>query len=132
LVPEAVVLQRDLFREEEARLALTLAMFQFTPNIALDGADGLIAEVGKSLRLFGGPHALCRRVRDCARKLGFTVQIGLAPTGAGASMLARRIGGRSQRCAGAACRKRALSGRFDGATCCRAALLFPPWFEEIE
>ena len=47
-------------------------------------------EVGPSLRLFGGPPALCRRVLASCRALGLTVQLGAAPTVIGAWLLARR------------------------------------------
>lgn len=94
LSPDTATLDRDTAREAEALDALALAMMRYTPEVAPQPDFGLLLDVGASLRLFGGHRALCRRVRDSARQLGFTVCLGAAPTAGGAWMLARTPIGR--------------------------------------
>lgn len=90
VAPDTVLLPRDRDREASTLDALATAMMQFSPEVALFEDATVVLEVGPSLRLFGGPAALCRRVRASCRALGLTVQLGAAPTVVGAWLLARR------------------------------------------
>ena len=53
------------------------------------GAPGLWLELGGSLTLFDGLAALQARIRAALRPLGYSTRLGLAPTPAGAALLAR-------------------------------------------
>lgn len=89
VAPEAILLERDVRREREALDAAVLALYRFTPDIALQPDLGLLLDVGPSLTLFKGVRALSRQVIDALARLGLTVQLGVAPTAAGAWLLAR-------------------------------------------
>ncbi|WP_374359234.1 DNA polymerase Y family protein [Pseudoduganella danionis] len=107
LLPHAQFQQRAPQLELEAQQAVALALLQFTPQLALVEEASLLLDVGASLRLFGGPLALCRRVRSSLRALGFSATLGCAPTARGAWLLARSGGGRALKMA-------SLLGRIDG------------------
>lgn len=53
------------------------------------GAPGLWLELGGSLTLFGGLAALQARIRTALTPLGYSTRSGIAPTPAGAALLAR-------------------------------------------
>lgn len=126
LLPEAHIHQRDPVLEDQARQSVALALLQYTPQVAEDEEATLLMDVGASLTLFGGIHALCARVRDNVRLLGFTVSLAASPTARGAWLLARANAGR-------AVRMESLVRRLDRL----AVLLAPParayaaWFEGI-
>ncbi|TCS39281.1 protein ImuB [Paucimonas lemoignei] len=92
IAPGVSLHERDVKREQDALQSVALTLLQYTPHVvldALDGEAGLLMEVGASLRLFGGPRALCRLACDSVMALGFTPRIGMAPTARGAGLLAR-------------------------------------------
>ncbi|MYN30646.1 Y-family DNA polymerase, partial [Duganella levis] len=88
IAPDTVMLERDPGKEAAALEAIALALLQFTPEVAFDADFSLLLDVGASLRLFGGPLALCRQVRSSMARLGFTTVLGAAPTAHGAWLLA--------------------------------------------
>ncbi len=126
LLPDAQIHERDLALEDDARQAVALTLLQYTPQVAEDEESTLIMDVGASLTLFGGIHALCARVRENVRALGFTVSLAASPTARGAWLLARANAGR-------AVRMESLVRRLDRL----AVLLAPParayaaWFDGI-
>jgi protein ImuB len=95
LMPEAQVHERAPPLEDEARSAVALALLQYTPQVAEAEEATLLMDVGASLRLFGGPRALCRRVQDNVQALGFSASLACAPTARGAWLLARAGAGRA-------------------------------------
>jgi protein ImuB len=95
LAPQTQFQQRSLPLEAEALQATALALLQFTPQLAEAEEATLLLDVGASLRLFGGIRALCHRVAQSVRALGFTGTLSCAPTARGAWMLARSNAGRS-------------------------------------
>jgi protein ImuB len=126
LLPDARVHERDLVLEDQARQSVALTLLQYTPQVAEDEESTLLMDVGASLTLFGGIHALCARVRENVRLLGFTVSLAASPTARGAWLLARAGAGR-------AVQMESLVRRLDRL----AVLLAPParahaaWFEGI-
>jgi len=94
VAPEVIALERDVRREQNMLDAAVLALYRFTPDIALEPDFGLCLDVGPSLTLFHGAPTLSRLVVGALGRLGLTVQLGVAPTAAGAWLLARR--GRSK------------------------------------
>lgn len=52
---------------------------QFSPRLFLEG-QGLVLEVGASLRLFGGLQALIGKIKAGLTTLGYTYLLGVAPT----------------------------------------------------
>ncbi|QJE01043.1 DNA polymerase Y family protein [Massilia forsythiae] len=126
LLPDAQVHERAPAREAEARQAVALALLQYTPQVAEAEEATLLMDVGASLRLFGGIHALCARVRANVGALGFSASLACAPTARGAWLLARG-------CAGRPLRMASLVRRLDRLD----VLLAPParahaaWFEGI-
>src|SRR5207244_10873151 len=67
---------------------------QCTPAIALAPPDAVLAEIGGSLRLFGGLAALTARLAQGAHDLGYAARFALAPTSAAALLFARAETGR--------------------------------------
>jgi protein ImuB len=95
LAPQSQFQQRAPQLELEALHAVSMALLQFTPQLAQAEEDTLLLDVGASLRLFGGIRALCRQVAASLRTLGFTAVISCAPTARGAWLLARGHAGRA-------------------------------------
>ena len=89
LEPEAVLYERDQLREAAALDSVGLALLHYTPEVARAEEFSFLLNVTASLRLFNGYLAIARRVRTCIDALGFTCQIGCAPTAQGAWLLAR-------------------------------------------
>lgn len=88
--PDAALHERDATQEQEALRGMALALLQYTPEVALAEEFSLLLDVSASLRAFGGRLRLCRLVRGTVAALGFTPQLGMAPTAQGAWLLARR------------------------------------------
>jgi len=118
LAPHAEFVQRDAARERQLLEAAALAMLQYTPEVALGPDASLLLDVGAGLRVFGGPAALCRRIRDSLRQLGCHAQVGMGPTAYGAWLLAARATPGPRR----VLRLPALMRRVAGLPC----LLLPP------
>jgi protein ImuB len=83
------VVEHDPVAERDALEQVAGWLLQFTPGVSLQPPDGVLAEAGASLRLFGGRDRLVARVRDELAALGFGVRTGTAPTATAAWMLAR-------------------------------------------
>jgi protein ImuB len=90
LAPHAILLDRDPAAESATLEGAALALLQYTPDVALGAQASLLLNVGASLRFFGGPRALARRVAGSLRTLGLQAHLGMAPTASGAWLLARR------------------------------------------
>lgn len=104
LCPEAAMLERAPEREALALDAIATALMRYTPQVAFQADCSLLLDVGASVGLFRGPHALCQQVMHSVMSLGFTARLGAAPTAQGACLLAR-----SARRTGELLRRRALS-----------------------
>ncbi len=88
LVPAIRALKRDETEEAAALEGLALWSGQFTAFVSLEH-QGLVLEIGGSLKLFGGLDPLCTRIGEGVRALGFSAFIGVAPTPMAAWLLAR-------------------------------------------
>ncbi len=86
------ILQRDRRREESALEGLAAWAGQFTSQVSLERPQGLLLEVGGSLRLFGGIEPLLAQVRSDLEGLGYQARLAAAPTPAAAILLARASG----------------------------------------
>lgn len=99
LAPELNVLERNPSLETQTLESLALWAEQFTPTIVIAqprsntksvvAADSLLLEIESCLKLFGGLDALAGQVRDQINALGFDTACAVAPTAAGALLLAR-------------------------------------------
>lgn len=91
-LPGLEVLARQPEAEQRALIALAHWAGRWTPRVALhadqDAAQGLILEIGASLRLFGGLDALLAQVRQGLLQLDHRSQLAVAPTALGAWWLA--------------------------------------------
>ena len=88
LVPAIRALRRDEAEEAAALEGLALWSGQFTAFVSLEH-QGLLLEIGGSLKLFGGLDALCTCVDEGVRALGYSALMGVAPTPLAAWLLAR-------------------------------------------
>ncbi len=88
LVPAVRALERDEAEEAAALEGLALWSGQFTALVALE-SQGLLLEIGGSLKLFGGLDTLCTRIEKGVHALGYSALIGVAPTPLAAWLLAR-------------------------------------------
>jgi protein ImuB len=89
IAPDTTILERATDKEALALDAIATALMQYTPDITYQEDWSLLLDVSASLTLFKGPHALCLRVLRSVAALGFTLQLGTAPTAEGAWLLAR-------------------------------------------
>lgn len=87
--PHTTLLDRDLTLEQIALDGITMALLQFTPEVTHAADFSIHMDVTMSLRLFGGRVAICRRIRESIKRLGFTARIGSAPTAMGSWLFAR-------------------------------------------
>jgi len=89
LCPELLTLERRAEREAAALLGLADWGYRFTSLLTLEPPDSLLLELSGSLRLFGGLASLLRQVEEELAERGHAHRAGLAPTPAGAALLAR-------------------------------------------
>ncbi len=89
LAPDLVLRDRDDAAEAEALAELATWVLQFTPQVCLAPPDALVAEIGTSVRLFGGLPRLVARLTGGLRELGYALATSLAPTPTAALLLAR-------------------------------------------
>ncbi|MFM8247342.1 MAG: Y-family DNA polymerase [Burkholderiaceae bacterium] len=96
IAPQVLLQPRDLLREQQSFEAVTLALMQYTPEIAAIDHQSLVMDVSASLSLFGGHRRLSRRVHHTVQTLGFSMALGMAPTAQGAWLIARHRGRQQQ------------------------------------
>ncbi len=89
IAPEVALQPRDTLRERQSFDAVSLALMQYTADIAAADDNSLLLEVSASLSLFGGHRRLSCRVRNSAHALGFSASLGMAPTAQGAWLFAQ-------------------------------------------
>ncbi|HVF65704.1 MAG TPA: DNA polymerase Y family protein [Casimicrobiaceae bacterium] len=89
LAPSLVPLPRDPVAEHAALKHLATFVLGFTPMVSLAPPSALVAEIGASLRLFGGRDKLVSRLAHGVAKRGFTMHLGIAPTPIAALAFAR-------------------------------------------
>lgn len=90
LCPQAALVPRNQAAEARMLDEVSLALLQYTPEVALSDENTLLLDVSASLNLFGGPRRLYRRVHASMDGLGFAARISLAPTAGGSWLLAAR------------------------------------------
>ena len=89
LAPDLVLRERDPAAESAALEAVASWSTQFTPTVALAPPDAVVAEIGSSLRLFGGLARLKARLARGVQDLGYAPRWAFAPTSAAALLFAR-------------------------------------------
>ena len=89
LAPAVTLRERDPAAEEQALAEIATLALAFTPHASLCPPDAVVAEIGGSLRLFGGQARLVERLKAGVRERGCAMRIALAPTPLAASLLAR-------------------------------------------
>ncbi|TSH91618.1 DNA polymerase Y family protein [Verticiella sediminum] len=89
IAPGVLLLPRDPGREAAAVDSIAQAMLRYTPQVALAEHHAVLLDVTASLRMFGGPLALSRKVRRTLQALGHAGGLGMAPTADGAWLLAQ-------------------------------------------
>ncbi len=89
LAPELVMRDRDSDAEMRALAQLATWVLAFTPNACVAPPNAVVAEIGGSLRLFGGLPRLVARLVGGAHALGYGPHVGIAPTPGAALLLAR-------------------------------------------
>lgn len=82
------IFQRDAQKELAALAQLATWAGQFTSAVSIE-PDGLLLEIGGSLKLFGGVEKIIEKVRMGVRALGYRAMFSVAPTPLGASLLSR-------------------------------------------
>lgn len=88
LCPGLTAMVRDPGAERRALECLAAWAGQFSSRLSL-AHQGLVLEVGASLRLFGGLEALLGKMQAGLAALGYTCALGVAPTPLAASWRAR-------------------------------------------
>ncbi|HVE48839.1 MAG TPA: DNA polymerase Y family protein [Casimicrobiaceae bacterium] len=95
LAPSLVQQACDLDAEAAALAQLATFALRFTPAVSLAPPAALVADIGGSLKLFGGRTQLVSRLIAGTKERGFSVQAAVAPTPLAALALARA----NRRCA---------------------------------
>jgi len=118
LAPDIALRDRDPELESAALARVAAWATQFTPNVSLAPPDAVLAEIGGSLRLFGGLPRLASELARGAHELGYSARLALAPTPLAALAFARdeRDG------SAATMANRSLTGGDDGPRALLAAL----------
>jgi protein ImuB len=89
LAPDIVLRERVPRAEAAALAAVATWATQFTPAVSLAPPDAVLAEIGGSLRLFGGLPRLAAHVARGVHALGYTPRLAFAPTPTAALLFAR-------------------------------------------
>ncbi len=91
LAPDLVLRDRDPDAERAALARLATWALTFTPAACLAPPDAVLAEIGGSLRLFGGLPRLAAHLTEGTYAQGYATRVGIAPT-PGAALLFARAG----------------------------------------
>ncbi|KPF48290.1 hypothetical protein IP87_05910 [beta proteobacterium AAP121] len=89
LASDLLLAEAQAARNAAALRAVAHGALAFTPSVTLQDAQTVLMEVQGSLRLFGGPAGLQRRLAAALAPLGHCVQMAAAPTAVAAGLLAR-------------------------------------------
>jgi protein ImuB len=89
LVPDLHTVMRSIQRESAASERLAGWAMQYGPIVSPEPPQDLFLEVRGSLKLFGGIERLSQRIRADLAGLGYSAQVGIAPTASAARVLAR-------------------------------------------
>lgn len=89
LAPELVLRDRDENAEAHALAQLATFVLSFTPMTCLAPPNGVLADIGGSLRLFGGLPRLVAHLVQGMHAQGYAAVLGIAPTALAALLLAR-------------------------------------------
>src|SRR6185436_4881948 len=89
LAPELVLRDRDSDAQTRALAQLATMALMLTPMACLAPPNAIVADIGGSLRLFGGLPRVVARLVGGACALGYATQVGIAPTPGAALLLAR-------------------------------------------
>jgi len=89
LVPDLVLRDRDIDVEAAALANVATWITQFTPAVHLAPPDAVLADIGGSLRLFGGLAQLRSLVETGFAALGYRSEWAFAPTPSAALLFAR-------------------------------------------
>jgi protein ImuB len=82
-------LPRMPLREAALLQLLALALGRYTPQLVVRAGEGLLLDVGASLRLFGGLRPLVQQLRSDMAATGVSARLGVAPTPLAAWLFAR-------------------------------------------
>ncbi|HVO87710.1 MAG TPA: DNA polymerase Y family protein [Casimicrobiaceae bacterium] len=89
LAPELAMRDRDPVAETAALAEIATCALAFTPNASIAAPCAVIAEIGASIKLFGGLARLTAALRARIATQGYAVRCAVAPTPLGAQLLAR-------------------------------------------
>ncbi|HEV7491562.1 MAG TPA: DNA polymerase Y family protein [Rhodanobacteraceae bacterium] len=93
LCPHLTVAPRDPAAERKALEAIAAFAYRFSAEVSIGEPDTVFLEIGASLALFGGIAALQRRLSSEIAAFGFASTLAIAPTAAGARVLAAHVDG---------------------------------------
>ena len=88
LLPDALFKQREIDQENAVLQTVSIALLQYSPQVAKAEQASILINIGASLSLFGGVRKLCRLVMQTMATLGITATLGCAATARGAWLLA--------------------------------------------
>lgn len=93
ICPDLVTRSADLAREAAALASLRRWSGRYSPMVARDGSDGLIADITGVPHLFGGEAELRADLHARLERVGLTLSSAIAETRGAAQALARHGGG---------------------------------------
>jgi protein ImuB len=93
ICPDLATRPADLMQDKATLAALRRWAVRYAPMVAIDGSDGLIADISGVGHLFGGEPALRADLHARLERAGFAVQSAIAGSRGAAHALARHGGG---------------------------------------
>jgi protein ImuB len=93
LCPALTTAPRDPDAERQALESIAAFAYRFSGEVSIAAPDAVFLEIGASLGLFGGIAAIERRLRLELAAFGFASTLAIAPTAAGARVLAAHADG---------------------------------------
>jgi protein ImuB len=93
LCPRLSTTPRDPDAERHALESIAACTYRFSAEVSIAEPDAVFLEIGASLSLFGGIAILERRLRAEIASFGFAFSLAIAPTAAGACVLAAHADG---------------------------------------
>jgi protein ImuB len=89
-VPDLRLIERDLSQEKSALESFACLAYQWSSMVCIDSGRWIVGmEIAGSLRYFGNLETLSAHAVQAANQLGYSAQLGIAPTWEGAVLFAR-------------------------------------------
>jgi len=80
---------RDKIKEQKIKKIFFKDLNNFSPTVINESIDGILVEIGGSVKLFGGGEKIFSSIRKRLMEYGYSIKIVVAPTPRAASIIAK-------------------------------------------